>query len=90
MKTRWLEGLSEEGRGRLTEREKDFNLRYVILVAMSDLEKVAAPKAPPQPVGGSQGPAPAEHASTPEAPPRRTLADLDAAEEAELQRRRKD
>src|ERR1044071_1285493 len=27
MKTKWLEGLSEEGRGKLTDREKDFNLR---------------------------------------------------------------
>src|SRR5215467_2896340 len=39
MKTKWLEGLSEEGRTKLTEREKDFKLRYVILVSMADLEK---------------------------------------------------
>src|ERR671938_636050 len=28
MKTKWLDGLSEEGRNKLTEREKDFRLRY--------------------------------------------------------------
>ncbi len=38
MKTKWLDGLSEEGRSRLTEREKNFFLRYVVLVSMDDLE----------------------------------------------------
>src|SRR5438034_759301 len=32
MKSKWLEGLSEEARNRLTEQEKDFRLRYTILV----------------------------------------------------------
>src|SRR2546425_5043053 len=49
MKTKWLDGLSEEGRSKLTEREKDFNLRYVILVAMADLEKAGARAASPKP-----------------------------------------
>src|SRR6266511_3958438 len=40
MKTKWLEGLSEEGRSKLTEREKDFNLRFMILAQMDDLEKI--------------------------------------------------
>jgi hypothetical protein len=71
MKTRWLDGLSEEGRSRLTEREKNFNLRYVILVNKKDVNP-AGPK--PQPASA-------------EAPARPTSEDLDAAEEAELRRR---
>ncbi len=82
MKTKWLDGLSEEGRGKLTEREKDFTLRYVILVAMSDLEKVAAKPAPK--------PAAVVDTSVASAPPpRKTLADLEAAEQAELLKRAK-
>ena len=38
MKDKWLDGLSEEGKARLTEREKNFRLRYVILTSMDDLE----------------------------------------------------
>ncbi len=36
-KSKWLDGLSEEARGRLTEQEKDFRLRYSILVKDVDL-----------------------------------------------------
>lgn len=83
MKTKWLDGLSEEGRGKLTEREKDFNLRYVLLVAMKDVEKIGARKlqdaSPPVAVKAQ----PAEV----EAPVRRTLAEIEAAEAAELARR---
>lgn len=75
MKTKWLEGLSEEGRSRLSEREKDFHLRYVVLVASADLQKVGARSVPP--VSARQ-----EQAVT-----RKTTADLEAAEEAELRRR---
>ncbi|HSV72654.1 MAG TPA: hypothetical protein VLH79_02730 [Chthonomonadales bacterium] len=77
MKTKWLDGLSEEGRGKLTEREKDFHLRYVILVAQADLENAG-----PRPEKSSvAAPAPSREA------PRKTSVDLDAAEEAEIQRR---
>src|SRR5258706_6482866 len=89
MKTKWLEGLSEEGRSKLTEREKDFNLRYVILVNMSDLEQ-----ARPRAVKLAHAPAASETdpeavaASVPtEAVGRKTLAEIEAAEEAELLRR---
>ena len=78
MKTKWLDGLSEEGRSKLTEREKDFHLRYVILVAQADLEK-AGPRAE------KKEPAAPEPSAD---PPRKTSADLDAAEEAEIRRRR--
>lgn len=37
MKTRWLEGLSEEARNRLTDAERRFRLRYVVLVHTRDL-----------------------------------------------------
>jgi ribosomal protein L21E len=83
MKTKWLDGLSEEGRGKLTEREKDFTLRYVILVAMSDLEKIAAKPAPKPAAVAANSP-------TSTSPPRKTLADLEAAEQAELLKRAKD
>lgn len=42
MKTKWLEGLSEEGRSRLTEREKNFILHYALLVNPDDLETPGA------------------------------------------------
>ena len=90
MKTKWLDGLSEEGKSRLTEREKDFHLRYVILVGMHDLEKQG-----PRPVASKEAVEqgkPSETGSTETAEgnavaPRKTLADIDAAEEAELLRR---
>jgi len=37
MKSKWMDGLSEEMRGRLTEAERDFQLRYTVLVAVGDL-----------------------------------------------------
>jgi hypothetical protein len=92
MKTKWLDGLSEEGRSKLTEREKDFNLRYVILVAMADLEKAGArPVKESVQASGRSGvqdkTAPAAAGEVPESAPRKTLAELEAAEEAEFLRR---
>jgi hypothetical protein len=37
MRQKWLDGLSEEGRNRLSGAEKKFDLRYSLLVAVSDL-----------------------------------------------------
>jgi len=92
MKTKWLDGLSEEGRNKLTEREKDFNLRYVVLVAMSDLEKAGArPQPEPKPAASAEhkpdAGAESASASAGETPRRRTLAEIEADEEAELLRR---
>lgn len=42
MRQRWLDGLSEEGRNRLNAREKEFGLKYAILVGLKDIEPVAA------------------------------------------------
>lgn len=84
MKTKWLEGLSEEGRARLTDREKDFRLRYVVLVAVKDLERDKTPVA--------AAPIVSEETSdgSDEAPRRPTSEDLSRAEEEELLRRRRD
>lgn len=38
MRKKWLDGLSEEGRNRLSAREKDFGLNYAILVSTNDLK----------------------------------------------------
>ncbi len=74
MKTKWLDGLSEEGRSKLTEREKDFLLRYTLLARLEDLEKIA-PK-----------PKPAASETAEPAPARKTLEEIEAAEEAELRK----
>ena len=37
MKSKWLDGLSEEARNRLSDAEKDFRLHYTILVSLKDL-----------------------------------------------------
>lgn len=74
MKSKWLEGLSEEGRNRLTEREKDFHLRYVILTATGDLEKIA-----PREI--------VEQKAEPATAHRKTLEEIEADEAAELARR---
>ena len=82
MKTKWLDGLSEEGRGKLTEREKDFTLRYILLVPMADLEKIGAkPQAKPAAAAITAS------APTADAPARKTMAEIEAAEEAELLKR---
>jgi hypothetical protein len=39
MRQRWLDGLSEEARNRLTSTEKAFRLNYAVLVSLADLEK---------------------------------------------------
>ena len=73
MKAKWLEGLSEEAKSRLTDQERDFRLRYTVLVSPADVEATGA-----KPI--------TKHAS-PSASGRTTEEDLAAAEEAELKRR---
>ncbi len=38
MKSKWLDGLSDEARNRLTPKERDFTLRYTVLVSVNDLK----------------------------------------------------
>ena len=49
MKTRWLDGLSEEGRNRLTPQERDFRLRYTVLVSARDITAADAKPAQNEP-----------------------------------------
>jgi len=78
MKTKWLESLSEEARNRLSDAEKDFKLRYTILVAHTDLRVADIAKL------SSQGAVDAAQATVPEieAPRRKTSAEIEAEEEA--------
>lgn len=43
MKNKWLDSLSEEGRNRLSPQERDFHLRYTVLVAAHDLSPDNSP-----------------------------------------------
>lgn len=45
MRERWLEGLSPDARRKLTPEQKQFDLRYVVLVGVQDLEKRRADRA---------------------------------------------
>ena len=55
MRQKWLDGLSEEARGRTGERERAFSLNYAVLVSVGDLQpdrgaaKRAAQSAPAAP-----------------------------------------
>jgi len=44
MRQKWLDGLSEEGRNKLSAAEKKFSLRYSLLVSVSDLSPGDAPE----------------------------------------------
>ena len=94
MKMRWLDGLSEEAKGRLTDQEQDFRLRYTVLVSANDLTAPGAklakavPAATEKPVPAANAPVkkPAEETAS----QRPTAADYEAAEEAYLRSRQKD
>ncbi|MBV9850124.1 MAG: hypothetical protein JO250_10665 [Armatimonadetes bacterium] len=59
---RWLDGLSDEARNRLSAAEKQFSLRYTILVAAADLNKGdAAADAPPRKSSSDLADAEARH-----------------------------
>jgi hypothetical protein len=70
---RYLDRLSEDAKGKLGQKEKEFNLAYAILISTNDLQKDDAPA----------GETEAERAK------RLTTNDLDAAEEAFLAARKK-
>lgn len=82
MKTKWLDSLSEEARGKLTERERDFRLAYIILVAQTDLETA--------PVTVSATSAVDDAKSSVATPRRPTSEELERAEEEELRRHQTD
>jgi hypothetical protein len=92
MKTRWLDGLSEEARGRLSEQERNFRLHYTVLIRVNDLVAPGAKPAKEVPAS-TEKPAPAVPAKKPaqeQTAPRQTAADYEAAEEAYLRSRQKD
>jgi len=58
MRQKWLDGLSDEARNKLSAAEKKFSLRYNLLVGVADLTPTDAPAPPPAPA-----------APAPDAPP---------------------
>jgi len=44
MRQKWLDGLSDEGRNKLSAAEKKFSLRYSLLVSLTDLSPSDAPE----------------------------------------------
>ena len=79
MRTKWYDGLSEEGRNRLTDSEKDFKLRYTVLVQQKDLVVVGT-------AALIEADVPEEIVEE-ETPARPSSADLEAAEDAYLEAR---
>ncbi len=75
MRTKWLEGLSDEARNKLSAAEKKFSLRYSILVGAEDLTVTGAP--------AERLPAPAAHPVGDDAG-RKTLSDYADAEAQHL------
>jgi len=51
MRQKWLDGLSDEARNKLSAAEKKFSLRYNLLVGVADLVPTDAPAPPPAPAG---------------------------------------
>ncbi len=48
MRQKWLDGLSDEGRNKLSAAEKKFSLRYSLLVSVNDLTNDLTPAGAPQ------------------------------------------
>ncbi len=85
MKSKWLDGLSEEARNRLSEQEKDFTLRYSILVSPTDLIPLDSSISPAKPAGQIES---AADGSDEASPRRKTAAEIEAAEEEYLRSRK--
>jgi len=73
MRQKWLEGLSDEARNKLSAGEKKFSLRYTLLVGVGDLSPTGQPAQPPPPS--------AELAAGPAAKPIQARLDMDNAAE---------
>lgn len=79
VKDKFLAGLSEEGRRRLTPEEKAVSLNYVVVVKSDDLEPMKGAKPAPKPKSVAEVP-----------PPRATEEDYERAEEEYLRARHPD
>jgi hypothetical protein len=90
---KWIAGLSQEQRGRLTEQDKQFTMHYKIVLKAVDVMPSKGPaKTTPKasesgkksseakPAEAKEEPAPAQEASVEPAPKRATQKDLNAAE----------
>lgn len=71
MRQKWLDGLSDEARNRLSASEKKFALRYTILIALGDLTSLGDA-------------AVAKEANDVPQPARKSLAELEAEESRHL------
>ena len=90
IRQRWLDGMSEEGRSKLTATEKTFNLRYTILVAATDIEPFSGAIPAPTPAKAIAAPAAAKVADpVVETPARKSLEELEAEEARHLEEIRK-
>lgn len=91
MRQKWLDGLSDEARNRLSAGEKKFALRYALLVSMEDLTPLGAgASAPPSARKEMPAKAPGEPTLDMDEPAevaRKKSADLDAAEARHLAER---
>lgn len=101
MRAKFLDGLSDEQKRKLTPEEKSFHANYVLLVKSSDLEK--GPKAPPkaqvqvfddlEDAEDYDGTSVRDDIiyddqSVPDTPKRKTSAELASIEERELKKRK--
>lgn len=82
MRQKWLDGLSEEARNRLSAGEKKFSLRYTILISIDDLQSTGTYG----PVGDAVAETPGQQALEIDPPPpqRKSLAELEAEEARHL------
>jgi hypothetical protein len=101
LRQKWLDSLSEEARNKLSGADKNFTLRYTILIALSDLEPYSAPvktavgiaakaatAVPAAEPSNSRAGTPAPHPEGPESvaePARKTLAEIEAEEARHLE-----
>lgn len=84
MRQKWLDGLSEEGRGRLSAAEKKFALRYTMLVLQADLR---ADGSGADAAGSSADKTAAREempVSSPASAPRKSMEDMEADEDRHL------
>jgi hypothetical protein len=85
LRQKWLEGLSEEARNKLSTADKNFTLRYTILIAASDLEAHVPAQKPVAAAPAKSASASASTATATAEPARKTLAELEAEEARHLE-----
>ena len=81
LRDRWLNGLSEEDRNKLTQKEQRFSLKYMLLVSNKHVVPESSDAAPAK---AKTQPAAAAESLVAETPSRPSLAELEAREEQYL------